>query len=1181
MTATVARSASVRIVPVLMGLLLTGCGARSVVEVERRDAMRGLESLETRDASLATLARIALLEDGDHERAAVWLSERRSVATGRLAVVEALVAAATGDLKGEIAAWQRLVEDADPQLRRLALLRLIPVADYAPRPTVAIPPLAGRLALVRADLEEALERRRPAAWPVTVGRAAHPVPWSAFYDGAMRTTLDGVTRAPSQVVDGVLPLQNRGRVLARVELTIPASTRGTWLRVGSPEAFEVRVGDERLTARDPTRGPAPERRHLWFEPGAERTVIIDLAVQRAETLLELRMVAGDGPRRDSGRSADDWIAHLIGAELAVLDRDPSGAADSLQALRGLAPGLAATRLLEIRARGPTGKALRKLVGPVSTRTHAALVRTLSVEARSAGREAETDALLSVLRASGDPRSLLEAYRVLRDRGWEAGAHAVLERARKLAPSACEPAREYAVARWTRLKLRQARLERDVFPAGCSRISPYRELVAQFDGEVGRLSSATEALVAEAARRKDPTHGAATRLRLLQRSGRVAQARSLAEQATREDAARDLMAAGFQLGDLLAARREWAGARSAWGDAAGRGVGERELRFRLMALGAGRLWERFTPDVAAIRKEAVPQPLVDGRPALLLVDHHTTLRFRDGLAVHHVYQVMRMLTRSAVEELGEAHLPAGAWVLHAGTRKPDGRLLTPEEIAEKDTISFPELQVGDEIELSYLTWTPPDPGLAGAWLGQPFYFQLADVPTWKASYVMLLQKGVTGRFAASELLAPPSRVRVGEFEGWRWDHKGSPAATLEPLSTSPFDVLPRVQVWSGIDWAGVIRLAREELLRLVAPSRELEALADSLASADVGRSGGIRAIWHWVLREIDESDESFLDVPASVGVARRRGERAVVLLGLLRAAGYDAQLALVDPIHRAHAPWAVPDVRDHSYLVIRVREPGTREHHWLDPTFRGAQFGFLSPTVRDRPAWVVAPQGVVGMKRTPAKSPTSDRRRVHARLTIDAKGGIVGTWTEEARAMDAVSYRDALGSMSEVQRQRGFGEVAQHFLAGVAVTDLRIEGLEATAPVLKIAYRFSRPPGDGALEPLELGLLPLGLSRRWILTASRRQSLYAERNDDLELTVTIDASASAPVRLRPSNAAPVHLDGPFGAYSREITGGGATLQIRKRLRLKPRIVAPSRYQRFRRFCGQVDEADRLTVELTPP
>src|SRR5439155_12252691 len=100
---------------------------------------------------------------------------------------------------------------------------------------------------------------------------------------------------------------------------------------------------------------------------------------------------------------------------------------------------------------------------------------------------------------------------------------------------------------------------------------------------------------------------------------------------------------------------------------------------------------------------------------------------DGGAVERVHTLARVLDKKGISRFGEAHIPGDAQVLHLRNIKPDGRVLEPESIPGKDSVSLPGLEPGDAVEIDYLrAYAPRGPEAPGTTFGA-FFFRDDETP----------------------------------------------------------------------------------------------------------------------------------------------------------------------------------------------------------------------------------------------------------------------------------------------------------------------------------------------------------------------------------------------------------------------------------------------------------------------
>src|SRR5262249_24393991 len=123
------------------------------------------------------------------------------------------------------------------------------------------------------------------------------------------------------------------------------------------------------------------------------------------------------------------------------------------------------------------------------------------------------------------------------------------------------------------------------------------------------------------------------------------------------------------------------------------------------------------------------------------DRTITRALPTGARLTLTHNLIRIETKAGVERWGEVQIPPGAEVLTLRTIKPDGSTREPEEIAEKQTVSAPDLVPGDTLELEYLEAAAPPAALPGGFLGERFYFSSFDAPLDRTEYVLATPAGM--------------------------------------------------------------------------------------------------------------------------------------------------------------------------------------------------------------------------------------------------------------------------------------------------------------------------------------------------------------------------------------------------------------------------------------------------------
>ena len=130
-------------------------------------------------------------------------------------------------------------------------------------------------------------------------------------------------------------------------------------------------------------------------------------------------------------------------------------------------------------------------------------------------------------------------------------------------------------------------------------------------------------------------------------------------------------------------------------------------------------------------------------------------------------------------------------------KPDGRVLEPEPVSGKPTLTLPHLEVGDFIELEHVTPQAGDGAQGREYHGPLWFFREADKGYWQSEFVVISPADRELQIEAHGNVPPPQVKPLGTFVERRWRVDLSPPAELEPGSPPITEFLPTVRVGWGV------------------------------------------------------------------------------------------------------------------------------------------------------------------------------------------------------------------------------------------------------------------------------------------------------------------------------------------------------------------------------------------------
>lgn len=708
-------------------------------------------------------------------------------------------------------------------------------------------------------------------------------------------------------------------------------------------------------------------------------------------------------------------------------------------------------------------------------------------------------------------------------------------------------------------------------------------------------------------------GVDRRISLLRSRGQLEEALGLAEAALRRDP--QGISEAYRVADLLLAlgrpadgARTLAALEASWPryaglprrraellEAAGDRAGAAAARERALSLEGGDLALRrlaarerggeLLADLARDGREAIRAFERSGKKfdtrAVVVLDHAAAEVYADGSAVQRIHSIVQVLDKRGIDEFAEVQLPPGAEVLVLRTVKRDGRLLEPESIAGKDSVSLPGLEVGDYVEAEYLVPVPArTPALPG-WSLPAFFFRTPEDPLVESTYVVRAD----ARAGLDLDLFDVEPVSRTEKDGWitvSFRRTDVPAHVGEPRSPGRDEFLPWAQVGAGAGEEAIAAYLGDTLADDAAPTREIrtfarEAVREVPAEDGVAR---VRAVYDRVMETITGNGGGW-GVPASHVLATTRGNRLVLLRAALAALGIESRFAVIRGFEENPRASRFPEVGRWSAVVLTAEVGG--KTLWLDPALRWAPFGEVRPSLRGQPGFLLPAPGddpsVVRRVTAPAPGESPLGRSVEVRLEVAENGDVRGEGVERHLGYDGARARNSLENLDADRRRQGIEASLARSFRGLVLDDLEVEAKGPPGSPVIIRYRFhapglARPLGDGRLG-LE-GFFAADLGRKFLTRGVRETPLLVPEPERREITVHLALPAGTTLHRLPD----AEVRSEFGAWVRTVRPAVGGAEIREELSLERRRVLPEEYPAFARWVTAVDRGQATEAIVGP-
>ncbi len=549
------------------------------------------------------------------------------------------------------------------------------------------------------------------------------------------------------------------------------------------------------------------------------------------------------------------------------------------------------------------------------------------------------------------------------------------------------------------------------------------------------------------------------------------------------------------------------------------------------------------------------------PAVRVLDHSAILFTKAGKSLRWVHEVLAIRSRDGAEEYGEIGLPDDVRVLELYTRKQDGRRLHAEETPEKQSISLPDLEVGDYVVAVYLE--PGDNGYLydSGFLTPRVYHQGADLPIEWQRFEVFSPDADAPRYQRLLGAPEPAPVTLGGRAGLRFESRRVPLLPPEHAAAPAGLWLRSVRAGRGVKLSADLDYLRDRALHARRRDTAFDAWAREVAGDGAERSRVVR-----LARVIRSGVDDQAGISAeSVAHARQSGygNRAATLSAALEAVGIRHRLVLARPkVHVPAGPFL--QVADFVYPLIEL------DGWWLDPSPDRAPPGYLPALFLGGDALVVWPPWA---SRTPIPLPevreVEDSRTVEATLAWAEDGALVGEVTDRLTGQEAIVIGAYLARLEPELRPRLLERLLVPVVGAAKVESM--EDLEAQDPdgPLVLRYRFSARPG----EALDLGLFPGAPGRGLAGLPERRTPLQIEL--PTHLTVRLRLTSERPLEAVVRAGEIAH--GDF-RYRLAADVDEDELEVEARLDVPGGLVSPEAYPGFAGWALEVDAAERIKLRV---
>jgi tetratricopeptide (TPR) repeat protein len=336
--------------------------------------------------------------------------------------------------------------------------------------------------------------------------------------------------------------------------------------------------------------------------------------------------------------------------------------------------------------------------------------------------------------------------------------------------------------------------------------------------------------------------------------------------------------------------------------------------------------------------------MEGNAARVL-DYSALWVHPDGSSEMLEHEIMRIQSQEVITKESEQQPPSGL-VLRMRVIKPDGKVLEPEPVEGKPTLTVPHLEVGDYLEIEHITPQGGDGRRGLRYRGPTWFFREADKGYWRSEFVTLTPKDRPVEVETRGKVPPPKTREKGTFLERRWRVDESPPAPQEPEAPDPREFLPSVRLGWGITLedsiARLVDAAADETPldpRLYAKAMEIVGTTPAARSDERARK-----VYKWLAENVQDGQES----DGRRAILGKTGSRQMAFFHLMRQLAIPVELALVKDRLAMPPIGKMSEVETWAGLLLRLdTDKGVR---WMVARDKFAPFGYVPAELRGQPAY---------------------------------------------------------------------------------------------------------------------------------------------------------------------------------------------------------------------------------------
>ncbi|HVJ14111.1 MAG TPA: DUF3857 domain-containing protein [Polyangiaceae bacterium] len=571
-------------------------------------------------------------------------------------------------------------------------------------------------------------------------------------------------------------------------------------------------------------------------------------------------------------------------------------------------------------------------------------------------------------------------------------------------------------------------------------------------------------------------------------------------------------------------------------------------------------------IAEFEKSGVQLPGTAAR----VLDYAAVWVHADGSSRMLEHEIIRVQSAEAIRDMAEQQVKPGL-MLHFRVIKQDGRVLEPEFVSGKPTVTMPHLEIGDYIETERIESMGSDGNRGLRYFGPRWFFREENVAYARSEFVIVSPKSRPLQIETRNNVPKPLVEDQGNFTVRRWRVDNSPAAPIEPFGAPIVEFLPSVQVGWGASADSALRQLGDTIEDFTPVDPRIARIAERIVEPLPRKATGERAkrLYRWVTDNVEEGQEE----DGRRVVIGKSGNLWRGFMMLCRAQGIPIEYAVVQ--NRLSLPPTGPFSSLGVYTQPLMRVKTDKGQTWLAMAGKFAPFGYVPAETRGMPAKVL-----VNGEWQPLKVPSDgvvDRIEVDGDVKLAADGSAELELAQAFHGKYAMGLRGVVAEFSEQQLRDAIeSQLLGRSLRGVQLLSHKVEGVDNPDAPIVIRTRskmrtFAQAVGGSLL-----------IQPPFTTRVSQFASLPVRQTPLLIVEPTQQS-----VRLEIKLPAGATIQTPVGAKrvedgERKVVVGdkldGARLTLSREIFIPSGRIQPDQYGRFLDFARRADDALMSSVRL---